>query len=143
MRALANNPLMLTVIALVHRYRATLPQRRIELYEECTELLLGHWDMGKEGEEAKWLAEYAGLEAPLEASEKRALLEPAARWYQEQRITEAETGQVERLLAERLTQGGEGGSRQGLAHARSFLRFLKERSGLFMEWEVGRYAFRT
>jgi hypothetical protein len=140
-RALANNPLMLTVIALVHRYRATLPQRRIELYEECTELLLGHWDMGKEGEEAKWLAEYAGLEMPLEASEKRALLEPVARWYHEQRVTEAEADRVERLLAGRLTQSGEGGARQGPARARAFLRFLKERSGLFLEWEVGRYAF--
>lgn len=144
-RALATNPLMLTVIALVHRYRATLPQRRVELYEECTELLLGHWDMGKEGEEAKWLAEYAGIEIPLDASEKRSLLEPVARWYHEQRVTEAEQWQVERLLTERMAQvtlpAGSAVQSQASARAKGFLNFLKERSGLFQEWQVGHYAF--
>ena len=144
-RALATNPLMLSVIALVHRYRATLPQRRVELYEECTELLLGHWDMGKEGEEAKWLAEYAGIEIQLDASEKRTLLEPVARWYHEHRVTEAEQWQIEQLLAERMVQitlpTAVVARSQARVQARDFLRFLDERSGLFQEWEVGQYAF--
>ena len=144
-RDLATNPLMLTVISLVHRYRATLPQRRVELYEECTELLLGHWDMGKEGEEAKWLAEYAGIEIQLDASEKRTLLEPVARWYHEHRVTMAEQWQVEQLLAERMAQvtlpAAAVGQSQARSQAKDFLVFLDERSGLFQEWEVGQYAF--
>ncbi|MCP4372081.1 MAG: signal transduction protein, partial [Deltaproteobacteria bacterium] len=44
---LAVNPLLLTVIALVHRYRAQLPERRSELYEEAVEVLLGRWDEAK------------------------------------------------------------------------------------------------
>ena len=143
-RALATNPLMLTVIALVHRYRAALPQRRVELYDECTELLLGHWDMGKEGEAAKALAEYSGMDLPLAATEKRALLEPVARWYHESRLTQAEASQVEQILAGRLA-GAErpapDGEAKAPARARAFLSYLKERSGLFVEWEVGRFAF--
>jgi len=40
LRELAVNPLMLQIIALVHRDRGTLPERRIELYKECTDVLL-------------------------------------------------------------------------------------------------------
>lgn len=144
-RALAINPLMLTVIALVHRYRATLPQRRVELYDECTELLLGHWDMGKEGEEAKWLAEWAGMDIPLDPAEKRSLLEPVARWYHEHRLLSADAHQVEELLTQRLAQLVVPAQPAVPAHsrqrARAFLQFLDERSGLFREWEAGRYAF--
>jgi len=46
-RELAVNPLLLTVIALVQRYRAQLPERRTELYEEAIEVLLGKWDEAK------------------------------------------------------------------------------------------------
>jgi len=37
---LAVNPLLLTVIALVHRYRLRCPNGRSELYEEAVEVLL-------------------------------------------------------------------------------------------------------
>lgn len=46
-RELAINPLLLTVIALVQRYRAQLPDRRTELYEEAIEVLLSAWDVAK------------------------------------------------------------------------------------------------
>jgi hypothetical protein len=44
---LAVNPLLLTVVALVQPYRAQLPERRTELYEEAIEVLLGQWDETK------------------------------------------------------------------------------------------------
>ncbi len=59
-RALAVNPLLLSIIALVHRYRATLPKRRVDLYAECVDVLLGHWDTAK------------GLLGKLDAGQKRA-----------------------------------------------------------------------
>lgn len=43
-RDLAINPLMLTVIALVHRDRVKLPDRRAELYAEAVDVLLGKWE---------------------------------------------------------------------------------------------------
>ena len=46
-RELAINPLMLTVIALVHFERVKLPDRRAELYAEAVNVLLGKWDGAK------------------------------------------------------------------------------------------------
>lgn len=40
-RSLAINPLLLTVIAIVHWNRKRLPEQRIDLYEECVDVLLG------------------------------------------------------------------------------------------------------
>ncbi|HRI72656.1 MAG TPA: NACHT domain-containing protein, partial [Polyangium sp.] len=42
-RALAENPLLLTLMAHVHRCHGNLPQDRGELYEECVEMLLRSW----------------------------------------------------------------------------------------------------
>ncbi|MFN8444387.1 MAG: NACHT domain-containing protein [Caldilineaceae bacterium] len=46
-RDLAINPLMLTVIAMVHRDRVKLPDRRAELYAEAVDVLLGKWEEAK------------------------------------------------------------------------------------------------
>jgi hypothetical protein len=40
---LAQNPLLLTIIALVHRIDAVLPDERVVLYHKCTETLLNTW----------------------------------------------------------------------------------------------------
>src|SRR6185503_3825217 len=40
-RPLAINPLLLTVIAIVHWNRKRLPEQRIELYDECVDVLVG------------------------------------------------------------------------------------------------------
>jgi energy-coupling factor transporter ATP-binding protein EcfA2 len=40
-RPLAVNPLLLTVIAIVHWNRKRLPEQRIDLYDECVDVLLG------------------------------------------------------------------------------------------------------
>ena len=38
---LAVNPLLLTVIAIVHWNRKRLPEQRVDLYDECVDVLLG------------------------------------------------------------------------------------------------------
>lgn len=40
-RSLATNPLLLTVIAIVHWNRKRLPDRRVDLYNQCIDVLLG------------------------------------------------------------------------------------------------------
>ena len=57
-RELAIHPLMLTVIALVHRDRVQLPERRAELYAEAVEVLLGKWDEARGVEESRILDDY-------------------------------------------------------------------------------------
>ncbi|GHO51453.1 NACHT domain-containing protein [Ktedonospora formicarum] len=44
---LAENPLLLTIIALVHRIDAILPDERAILYQKCTETLLNTWHTWK------------------------------------------------------------------------------------------------
>jgi len=44
---LAENPLLLTIICLVHRIDAVLPDERVVLYQKCTETLLNTWHAWK------------------------------------------------------------------------------------------------
>ncbi len=48
---LAANPLLLTVMALVHTDREQLPDARALLYEQTIEILLSRWDQNKSGAE--------------------------------------------------------------------------------------------
>src|SRR5205807_6685827 len=41
------NPLLLTIICLVHRVDAVLPDERVVLYQKCTETLLNTWHTWK------------------------------------------------------------------------------------------------
>jgi len=43
-KRLAGIPLLLSIIAIVHRYAGRLPENRVKLYEECVDLLLGGKD---------------------------------------------------------------------------------------------------
>ncbi len=47
-RELAENPLLLTIVALVHRIDAVLPDERVVLYQKCTETLLNTWHTWKQ-----------------------------------------------------------------------------------------------
>ena len=123
-RRLTVNPLLLTIVAMVHRYRATLPNRRVELYDECTEVLLGYWDEAK------------GIAGQLDWARKRRVLEPLAHWMHQQGLREAERAQVEQVIAKTLPTVGE-----KEAGATGFLRNVRERSGLLMERGLGIYGF--
>ena len=46
LNALAANPLLLSIICFVHSQKA-LPEERLSLYKECSNLLLGQWDREK------------------------------------------------------------------------------------------------
>jgi predicted NACHT family NTPase len=94
---LAVNPLLLTVIALVHRYRAKLPERRSELYEEAVEVLLGHWDSAKGMEDE---LDVVGIK--LDSGDRRSFLEPVAFWMHERKRREIELHDLKSLLLPRF-----------------------------------------
>ena len=123
-RRLTVNPLLLTIVAMVHRYRATLPNRRVELYNECTEVLLGYWDEAK------------GIAGQLDWARKRRVLEPLAYWMHEQGLREAEFAQVEKVISQALPTVGE-----KKESAPEFLKNVQERSGLLMERGLGIWGF--
>jgi hypothetical protein len=140
LRELAGNPLLLTVIALVHQYQAKLPERRSELYDECTEVLLGYFEMGKPGEESKRLARYTGTVFEMDAGEKRAFLEPLALAMHTERKAEWERERMTGFLAHQFAERGQSEADAGRSAA-AFLEALTVRSGLIHEVEQGSYAF--
>ncbi|SPE56654.1 hypothetical protein SBV1_2490018 [Verrucomicrobia bacterium] len=136
---LASNPLLLSILALVHQKGVGLPQRRAELYDECTQMLLGYWDQTKGGEAARELAKYGDLDR----GDKRALLEPVALWLHERgesgvEVTQNELAAQIALQFQKLFGDPEP---QSSRRAQLFLRIIAERAGLLIERENGVYAF--
>ncbi|WP_204039038.1 NACHT domain-containing protein [Acrocarpospora phusangensis] len=121
---LATNPLLLTMIANVHRYRGALPGSRAALYAEMCDVLLHR------RQEAKNLADPAGLDGP---KKERIMQELALRMMRNrQRDISAEDAQnaisdVLHRMARHLTPA------RFLDHIRL--------SGLILEREHGQYAF--
>jgi len=114
LRDLAVNPLMLQIIALVHRDRGTLPERRVELYAECTDVLLERWDKAK------------GMTVPLSAAEARQLLQPVALWMHSvenrREVSKQEILDYIAPILPRIKQG---------VNAEDLLNSWRERSGIF------------
>ncbi len=89
-KQLARNPLLLTIIALIHRYR-TLPRQRHELYNSAVDTLISKWDEDKELT-ARHVLKY------LNIPDIRRLMERLAYWIHTQgSVNDAENGtQIER-----------------------------------------------
>jgi class 3 adenylate cyclase/energy-coupling factor transporter ATP-binding protein EcfA2 len=138
-RPLATNPLLLSILALIHQRGNRLPQRRVTLYEECIEFLLGYWRQVQGGEAARELAEVGGLSR----MEKRALLEPVALWMHErgEEGTEVSQRELEEQLAGQFVELY--GLKQGeaLRRACDFVSIIVQHAGLLVERENGVFAF--
>lgn len=65
---LAQNPMLLTVMAVVHTYKGTLPRERARLYNDCVELLLWNWQRHKQTGTGSW---EAGILQELNTREER------------------------------------------------------------------------
>lgn len=84
--ALASNPLLCTIIAVVYRNNRVLPERRVELYFKCCEALLDTWERNKD-------IRSSGLIGNLGWQEKLELLASLAYWMH---------GETERLAAPKM-----------------------------------------
>jgi len=115
-----------------------LPQRRAELYDECTDMLLGYWDQTKGGKAARELAIYGALTR----SEKRALLEPVALWFHERGAQglEATREELDREIARQFKDLGDDVN-TARRRAALFLQVIEDRAGLLVARETGVYAF--
>ncbi len=134
-RELAINPLMLTVIALVHRDRVKLPDRRAELYAEAVDVLLGKWD------EARGVAETRILEdRPFDTNDRRLLLQRIALGMHEAGKKEIEADDLRRQLKTAFL-AMVGDERAAERAADRFLHVVQERTGLLVEAGQGVYRF--
>ena len=141
-RALASNPLLLTIIALVHRIDAVLPDERVVLYQKCTETLLNTWHTWKFRD-----SEDQASRTKVERRNKRRI-ETIAHWMQQRSV-----GRQQRAVVsyadlkgfvsthirdnERLTEGDS--DAEDLAD--EFLEFVRKRAGLLIEVGDGQYSF--
>ncbi|MCA9998442.1 MAG: hypothetical protein KDE56_21920, partial [Anaerolineales bacterium] len=120
---LAVNPLLLTMIATVHRYRSSLPGRRVELYAEICEVFLGKRQQAR------------GLAVDLTPAQKQRVLQPLA--YEMMRVKLRELAMVTmiELIREPLALVSPG------TDPAAFLRDIENLSGLLLEREQGVYGF--
>jgi energy-coupling factor transporter ATP-binding protein EcfA2 len=120
---MAVNPLLLTMIATVHRYRSSLPGRRVELYGEICEVFLGKRQQAR------------GLVFDLTPAQKQRVLQPLAfhMMCQNQREIRAEDA-VEAIMTplKRVSPQTSG---------QLFLQMIVNSSGLLVEREAGLYSF--
>ena len=126
---LAVNPLLLQIIALVRRDRGTkLPDRRVELYEECVDVLLEKWDMAKNIKSA---------DRPLTAKEARQVLQPLAFWlHQTEGRRHAPMEQIIEVVQGPLEFIGKDD-----IDPKKMLLDIRDRSGLFMGYSETEYGF--
>ena len=120
---LSVSPLLLTMITTVHRYRSSLPERRVELYAEIFDVFLGKRRRGK------------GLDIDLTPAQKRRVLKPLAysMMQAEQReISTNEAISVINLLLLSVSPNSD---------AAEFLKHIEESSGLLIEKENNIYSF--
>jgi formylglycine-generating enzyme required for sulfatase activity len=149
---MAGNPLLLTLMALIHRSkRGFLPHNRGELYEECVELLLGRWEKAKRDpdEPDDPAGDLAQLNPRLERTELRRYLTTIAFEIQEQNEQRSpeEWGNIPcQFLRKRLTElrqatRREADSENAAADVRVLLRYIQDRAGLLVWNGEDAYAF--
>jgi formylglycine-generating enzyme required for sulfatase activity len=131
LRALAPNPLLLTMMALLHSSWGRLPEDRVQLYSEIVELLLARWEQSRLGREAL-------MRARLSPRDVRFALEEVA--YAAHEGQPAGEGAAD--VAETLLRGVLQGYLEGdWNRAGDVIRYIRERAGLLLERKPGVYGF--
>jgi HEAT repeat protein len=143
---LAKNPLLLTIIALIHRYQAALPRQRYKLYEKAVETLLTSWDSGKDS--GKEIRLFEQVLQYLKPDDLLYVLKKLAYWIHTQGSTaDAEGGTLidQADLIRQLSQDIKGlkgcKPHEAKAEAERFVDFIQKRTGLVNEQGRECYAF--
>jgi len=124
---ITKNPLILSLIALVHYNRTDLPQRRALVYQDCLDVLLDKWDRDEH-------EIFMPGAPPLEV--KHELAQAIAAHFQCKGVDEATERELEDILAPILEK------RKCPVTPRECLRVqIVARSGLLIERAIGRYGF--
>jgi formylglycine-generating enzyme required for sulfatase activity/energy-coupling factor transporter ATP-binding protein EcfA2 len=135
---LAQRPLLLTVMTLLHTFRGQLPQDRTELYADAVDLLLRRWE-GRIGEEESILErldipglKMSDLEAGLYAVAYRAHNNADAS-DDGTATADVDEGDLRKWLAPYL---GDDWNKAG-----EFVDYIRERAGLLIRHKTDAYTF--
>lgn len=137
---LASNPLLLTVMAYVHYKQVGLPERRVQLYEQCVRVMLDNWETARRGQTGGGLSERLGLPMLRDETTKLSLICPIAWQMHTTGLPDLSRSDVEPLILPTFKSLITDDTK---AREKSFefLDFLVGRSGLLQEKDVGRYNF--
>jgi formylglycine-generating enzyme required for sulfatase activity len=131
-RRLAANPLLLTILAMMKRQGVTLPERRVELYDQYVTTLLSTWNRAR------------GLGRPpthdLDVVQTMRMLAPLALWMHEASpgVGLVKREDLRRKLTAICAASGEPHPDQA---ARQFLDDVREHAGLLLERGPEEYGF--
>jgi formylglycine-generating enzyme required for sulfatase activity len=130
LRRLADNPLILSLIALVYHRRRNLPRGRAELYGDCLHILLDRWDYEDKRD----------IELPADAPSwkaKRAMVQQIAYHFHTapEGAAEAPADELTAIIA--LVLKGF----QCPMPPEEVLTLVEERSGIVVDRGLGRYGF--
>ncbi len=117
------NPLLLTMIATVHRYRSSLPGRRVELYEEIFEVFLGKRHQAR------------GIESDLTPAQKKRVLQPLAYYMMLHNQRDITVQEAVAIIDTPLNRVSPQSPRD------QFLQMIQNTSGLLVERQVGVLGF--
>lgn len=133
LQQISDNPLLLTLIAIVHTHREELPRSRVRIYEECVNLLLLRWQTRRQpGAPLRSILEAMNEAAPdrvssLEGQLMRGLYEVAFHAREGNGLRQGETTLVDEhsLRAALLPKLGE-------AATEVFIEYCKTADGLLL-----------
>ncbi len=133
MRRLAANPLLLTILAVMKRQGVTLPERRVELYEQYVRTMLSTWNRAR-----SMTGRAVGRDLDVVATVR--LLAPLALWMH---TVSPGVGLVKREdLQRELRRLYEArGEENAEKKARDFLADVHEHTALLLERGPGEYGF--
>ncbi len=133
-RRLATNPLLLTILALIHESVGKLPNRRIELYDICAQTLVESWRQAQTGMPDDLLAELGGKKVIR-------VMAPLAYWrHQEKPGGTASLEEWQTQLEMELENAGFD-PEEAADLSRRFLRHARHQAGLLAERGLGQYGF--
>jgi len=145
LHGMAGNPLLLTVMALVHTHKGRLPDARAVLYEDTVDLLLSRWDEQKQANKQSrpGLTKLLDSAGRAEIDLKRVLWRLAFNAHEQGETGDGQLADIpeaslQKALAN-LNKDAEG--KPDLNWARDLLDIMKLRAGLLIERLPGVFTF--
>lgn len=137
---LARNPLLLTILALIHNQGARLPDRRADLYRLCVEALAETWNRTR-SLSGRPIAVQLGDEQIDERFVVN-VLGPVALWLHGERAGGLiEHDELERHIAATLARSDGLPRQRARRLAREFIELMRRDTGLLIERGYRRFAF--
>lgn len=137
---LAANPLLLSILALIHYQGAQLPRRRVELYRLCVKTLAETWNLAR-GLGDRPINLYLGGE-PLDERFVVDVLGPVAYWMHghcPERVIERRD--LEEQLTERLAEYAQVGRLKARGLADDFIELMVKKTGLLAPRGLDLFGF--